>query len=245
VTAENYFDQVAQIVNHLRETQRQAIERAAGWITESLGQGGMLHVFGVAHGSLIAAEMFYRAGGLVPVNPIADPNFSLLSGPPTKSTKLERLEGYGTVVLDAYDVRPGEVLIVASQSGKNAATIQIALEAQRRGLKVIAITSLAHSRSVKADHSSGKKLYEIADLVIDTGTPVGDASVLVHADWPMVAPLSSVAGMIVVNAIVENVAANFAARGQRPPTWISSNVPGGDAANAEAMRGYVSRLRGI
>ncbi len=88
-------------------------------------------------------------------------------------------------------------------------------------------------------------MYEIADLVIDTGTPVGDASVLVHPDWPTVAPLSSVAGMMVVNAIVAHVAANFAARGQRPPTWISSNVPGGDAANAEAVRRYISRLRGI
>ncbi len=142
-------------------------------------------------------------------------------------------------------MHPGEVLIIPSQSGKNAATVQVALEAQRRGLKVIAITSLAHSRSVRPGHSSGKKLYEAADLVIDTGTPVGDASVAVHAEWPTVAPLSSVAGMIVVNAIVAQVAANFAARGQRPPTWISSNVPEGDAANAEAMRGYVSRLRGI
>lgn len=245
MTAENYFDQVAQIVNHLRETQRQAIESAAGWIAESLRRGGMLHVFGVAHSSLIAAEMFYRAGGLVPVNPIADPNFSFFTGPPTKGTKLERLEQYGDIVLDAYDMRPGEVLIIPSQSGKNAATVQVALEAQRRGLKVIAITSLAHSRSVKPGHSSRKKLYEVVDLVIDTGAPVGDASVAVHAEWPTVAPLSSVAGMIVVNAIVAQVAANFAARGQRPPTWISSNIPEGDAANAEAMRGYVSRLRGI
>ena len=108
---------------------------------------------------------------------------------------------------------------------------------------MIAIWSLALSRSVHAADRSGKKLYEIADLVIDTGTPVGDAAVTIRSGAPKVASLSSVAGMMIANAIVAQVAANFAARGERLPTWVSSNVPGGDAANAEAMRGYVSRLK--
>lgn len=243
MTAQNYFDQVAVVFDHIRGTQNEAIHRAAEWITTSLSQGGMLHVFGAAHSSLIVAEMFYRAGGLVQVNPICDPNLNVLTVPPTKGTRCERLAGYGAIILDAYDVRPGEVLIIASQSGKNATTIEVALEAQRRGLKVIAITSLAHSRSVQAANHSGKKLYEIADLVIDTGAPLGDAAVTIHSDLPKVAALSSVAGMIIVNAIIAQVAANFAARGERPPTWVSSNVPGGDAANATAMRDYVSRLK--
>jgi uncharacterized phosphosugar-binding protein len=245
MTVKSYFDQVDSVLNYLRRTQQAAIERAAEWITESLLQGGMLHIFGAAHSSLIAAEMFYRAGGLIPVNPINDSNLNLFQAPLSKGTRLERLQEYGAIVLDAYDVRPGEILILPSQSGKNAATVELALQAQQRGLRLIAVTSLSHSRSVPAGHSSGKKLYEIADLVIDTGTPLGDASVAVSPDLPMVAPLSSVAGMIVVNAMVAQVAANYAARGQRPPTWVSNNVPQGEAINAKAMQDYASRLKGI
>jgi len=243
MTAQNYFDQVTTVLDYVRGTQSASIERAAEWITASLREGGMLHVFGAAHSSLIVAEMFYRAGGLVPVNPITDPNLNVLTVLPTKGTRCERLAGYGTIILDAYDVRPGEVLIVASQSGRNATTIEVAMEAQRRGLKVIAITSLAHSRSVPSADRSGRKLYEIADLVIDTGTPIGDAAVMIHPEWPKVASVSSLAGIVIANAIVAQVAANFAASGERPPTWVSNNVPGGDAANAEAMRSCVLRLK--
>jgi uncharacterized phosphosugar-binding protein len=167
----------------------------------------------------------------------------VLAVSPKKGTQCERLPGYGKIILDSYDVRPGEILLIASQSGKNATTVEVALEAQRRGLKIIAITSLNHSRAVRSSDASGKKLYEIADLVIDTGTPLGDAAVAVAPDAPKVAPISSVAGMIVVNAIVAQVAANFAARGKRPPTWVSSNVPEGDAANAAAHSAYVPRSR--
>ncbi len=245
MTVHSYFDQVDSLLNHLRRTQQAAIEQAAEWITESLLEGGMLHIFGAAHSSLIAAEMFYRAGGLIPVNPVNDPNLNLFQAPLSKGTRLERLEAYGAIILDAYDVRPGEVLIVPSQSGKNAATVELGMQARRRGLKLVAVTSLSHSRAVPAGHSSGKKLYEIADLVIDTGTPLGDASVAVSPALAMVAPLSSVAGMIVVNAIVAQVAANYAARGQRPPTWVSNNVPEGEAINAKAMQAYSSRLKGI
>lgn len=243
MSAQDYLEQVDLVLEHIRSTQGPNIQRAAEWITASLRQGGTLHVFGAAHSSLIAAEMFHRAGGLVSVNPITDPNLNVLTVAPTKGTRCERLPGYGTVLLDAYDVRRGEILLIASQSGKNVTTVEIALEAQRRGLKLIALTSLAHSQAVAAAHSSGKKLYEIADLVIDTGTPVGDAAVTLRADWPRVGALSSVASLIVVNAIVAQVAAHYAALSERPPTWVSSNVPGGDALNDEAMRGFVSRIK--
>ena len=239
----DYLDQVAGVLAHIRTSQTKAIERAAEWITNSLRQGGMLHVFGAAHSSLVVAEMFYRAGGLVPVNPITDPNLNVLTVPPSKGTCAERLPGYGTLVLEAYDLRPGEVLIVASQSGKNATTLEIATGAQGRGLKVVAITSLAHSRAVEASGPNGKKLYEVADLVIDTGAPLGDAAVTVHPDWPRVAALSNVAGLIIVNALAAQVAANYAALGEHPPIWVSSNVPGGDRENAAARRAYVSRLK--
>ncbi len=164
--ANDYLVNVQELVKTIQETQMDAIQTAAEWITESLEAGGVFHAFGSGHSHIIAIEAHHRAGGLVPMQPINDP----------AEGKAERLEGYAAILLNQYDVREGEVLLISSNSGINAVPIEMALEAKARGLKVVAITSMAHTQAGSARHSSGKKLYQVADLVIDNCGIMGDAS---------------------------------------------------------------------
>jgi uncharacterized phosphosugar-binding protein len=219
------------------------LEAAAQLVAKSLASGGVLHIFGAGHSHLFAEDLAYRAGGLVPVNPILDIGYTLMAGPPSRSTRLERLEGYAEALLENYDLRPGEVLIVMSQSGRNPGPVEAALSAKRRGLHVVAVTSLGHSRAVESRHSSGKRLFELADVVIDNHVPMGDAALELAPGRPRVAPLSTIVGAAILQALVAEVAGRLLTMGLEPPIWISSNVPGGDEHNQRLAAQYPSRLR--
>jgi uncharacterized phosphosugar-binding protein len=206
----------------------------------------MIHVFGCGHSHLMAEEAFWRAGGLVPVHPILDPNLTLLGG--LRTSPLERLEGYARVLLTGEDLRPGEVLVVFSNSGINALPLEVALAAKEAGLRVVAVTSLAHSKGVEPRHSSGQRLFELADVTIDTHVPTGDAAVDLAGltsgvEEHRVAPLSTAIGALIWNALVAEVAYLRAAAGAEPATFISQNVPGGDEANEALVSPYRPRNR--
>ena len=206
----------------------------------------MIHVFGCGHSHLMAEEAFWRAGGLVPVHPVLDPNLTLLGG--SRTSPLERLEGYARVLLTGEELRPGEVMVVFSNSGINALPIEVALAAKEAGLRVVAVTSLAHSKGVASCHSSGQKLFELADVTIDTHVPTGDAAVDLSelagdAEGHRVAPLSTTIGALVWNALVAEVAYLRAVAGAEPAFFISQNIPGGDEANEALVSRYRPRNR--
>lgn len=231
--ARNYLESAQRLLEAIEQTQMDAIQRAAAAICDSIAAGGVLHVFGSGHSHILADEAHSRAGGLVPVQPIADP----LDG------KAERLGGYAVILLDQYDVRPGEVLIVASNSGINPLPIEMALEAKKLGLMVVAITSLVHSVPAASRHSSGKKLYQVADVVIDNCGIAGDAAIDVPGSPGRSGATSTVAGVAIIESIVVQVTENLANRGIVPPILISSNVPGGDEHNKEVRSKYRERLK--
>ncbi|NPV72101.1 MAG: SIS domain-containing protein [Firmicutes bacterium] len=235
-----YFDLACSTLKEIRDTQAENIKAGSDLITKTILDGGMVHVFGAGHSHTLAEEMFARAGGLVPVSPILDADLTALGGF-MKSSDLERLEGFGRIVFTHHDARPGEVVLVISQSGKNPAPVDVALAARERGLKVIGITSLVHSRAVPPGHSSGKKLYEIADVVIDNRVPYGDAAIEICEGAPRVAPLSTVACAAICNSLVAETASRLALHGIHPPVWTSGNVPGGHEANAAYIERYRSR----
>ncbi|MCP4166208.1 MAG: SIS domain-containing protein [Chloroflexi bacterium] len=231
--ANDYLNNAQRLLEKIQETQLDAILEAASWITDSLLEGGVFHVFGSGHSHIIANEAHGRAGGLVPVQPIKDP----MEG------KAERLEGHAAVVLNQWDVRAGEIMIISSNSGINPAPIEMALEAQERGLKVIVVTSMAHTQSASSRHSSGNKLYQVADLVIDNCGIVGDAAIEVPGFPGRAGATSSIAGVAIVNAIVVQVAENLSSQSVTPPILISANITGGDEHNEQVRAQYRERLK--
>lgn len=224
-----YFTEIEKLMERIKKTQTEAIQQSAIQVAESIKNGGVLHIFGSGHGQGTSTDVFYRAGGFAPVNAILDINLSVYGGgSPKRGTSLERLEGYAKIILLSYDLRPNETIIVLSNSGINAVPIEIAMQAKEKGLKILALTNLEQSKSDLSRHSSGKKLYEIADTVIDTCVVYGDACVEISADLPKVSAQSNIACCLILQMIMTEVAAILFREGITPPILTSANVPGGD-----------------
>lgn len=220
---EIYFSKVKQVLTDIETTQKEAMHKAADICTEALFQGRRLFFFGTDHSHMLAEEPFYRAGGLKNITPILETGLMLHEGE-VKSTALERLEGYADILLEHHGVSENDVLFVISNSGVNAVPVEMALGAKRIGAKVIALTSLKHSRQMHPRHSSGKKLFEIADLVLDNCGVYGDAAVELDQYPIMVGPTSTIAGALIINAITVQIAKNYEKSGKEPPVFVSANV---------------------
>ncbi|HET7264007.1 MAG TPA: SIS domain-containing protein [bacterium] len=238
--AERYHAGISAIVARIDAEQRAAIERVGAAIADTVARGALIHVFGSGHSHMAAEEVFHRAGGLCCVNAILDP---ALFGLGPFGMHLERLEGYVPIVLAQYDLRPGEHLIVVSHSGINAAPVEAAIYGKARGLVVTALTSLEHSRDVPSRHSSGRRLFEVADYVIDTCGPRGDALVAIDGVSERVGGTSTVATTIIMNMIIAAVIERLLAAGVRPPVRVSVNVPEGAAGNEERCAALEERIR--
>ncbi len=236
-----YTATVLKLLGQIEETQGAALEQAAEAIFGSLKQEGVLHVFGSGHSIAVAQEAFHRAGGLVPVNLIHETFLTPLA-PPAVTRKMERLSGMASILLDRHHLRPGEVLIVVSNSGINAVPVEIALEAKQRGLFVIALTSLVHSQAVPARHPSGKRLFEVADLCLDNGGETGDAAVAYPGWEGKVGPTSAVTGIFLMNRLICRVVEHYLVEGLTPPVYLSANLPGGDEHNRRLEEKYRDRI---
>jgi uncharacterized phosphosugar-binding protein len=218
-------------IEHLKkliETQAEAIQEAAVVVAEALAEDRSIYTFGSGHSQLIAREIAQRAGGLAPIFHLPDPIWGMV----------ERIEGYGDILLQQYPIKAGEVIFVISNSGRNPEPIEVAMGAKAKGLKVIAVTSLTHSKSIDSRHSSGKRLFELADVILDTGTPLGDAA-MDFEGLPMKAgALSTILGAAIMNAVMVEVIQMLLDRGLTPPVLISANVDGSDEHNEEIMGRY-------
>ena len=244
-----YAGQLREAQDTLLSEERPNLLEAARLLAGSLDgdePDRMIHLFGCGHSHLLAEEAFWRAGGLPPVTPSPDPNLTSLGG--SRTSPLERLEGYARVLLTGEELRPGEVMVVFSNSGINALPVEVALAAREAGLRVVAVTSLAHGKSVEPRHSGGRRLLGLADVVIDTHVPAGDAAVDLSelAGGPgghRVAPLSTAIGVLVWNALVAEVVNLRTVAGAEPSFFVSQNVPGGNEANEAQVSRYRRRNR--
>ena len=240
---EIYIEEARRALNRLASEEAASIRAAATAVADALEAGGVLHVFGTGHSHLLAEEAFYRAGGLAAINPILDRRLMFFDGV-MASTYAERETGYAARILKQEDVRAGDVAIVASNSGRNAVSIEMAVELQARGVKVIAITSLTHSRAVPSRDALGRRLFEIADIVIDTGTPAGDASIEVPDTALRMGPLSTVVGAAIVHAIQIEAATVLVKRGEKPLVLSSANLETTSPDDLErTLARYAGRIR--
>ncbi len=237
-----YFEKSMEALKRVVDSQKDKITLAAESVAETIKKDGLIHVFGTGHSHLLALEMYGRAGGLVPVNPILETNLMLHEGV-RKSGAMERLTGYAAAILANVDAAKKDTLVVFSQSGRNAVPIEMAMEGKKRGLKTIAVTSLAHAKSVLSRHPSGLRLFEVADIVIDNGCPIGDASIHIDGLITPIAPLSTLTGAFIVHAIAAIAAEKLIADGIKPPFFFSGNASEGDLHNIEMFMKYRNRIK--
>lgn len=237
---EQYLDRLRELVDEI-EAQGPQIEAAAELMAHSIEAGGIVHVFGSGHSHMMAEEVFYRAGGLWAFNAMLDINLTSFGS--LRPGMVERTEGYARVVIDSFDVRAGEVVVIVSNSGINPVPIELAMEARERGAATIAVTSAEHYGNAVSRHSSGKKLVDVVDLVIDSRVPVGDGILTLDGMDSAVGASSTVLGAALMNAIVAQVAETLLAHGTQPPVIVSMNVPGGDERNRELQAKYGPRLQ--
>lgn len=227
-----YLSLCRRQLEQVEESSSEAIEQAANAVAQAIMEDRNYFLFGSGHSALIAREGWWRAGGLGPAMPIPDP----MGG------DVERVSGIAIAYLMHYDLQAGDVILVISNSGMNHLPIEMALECKKRGLTVIALTCLAHTKSVESRHPSGKKLYEIADIVIDTQGAPGDAGLNLPDSELKVGPTSTVVGAAIVQAITARSAEIMLSQGFAPPLIVSVNTPAGDLHNREITQHYRHRL---
>ncbi|GAB3764441.1 sugar isomerase domain-containing protein [Microlunatus parietis] len=234
-------------IDRLLKDQLKSVDAAADLVAAALLDDGVLQAFGTGHARLIVHELAGRAGGLIPVNLVRLQDvvfFGDRSPASILDPTLERDPGLAAEVLELAAPRPGDPWLIASNSGINGSVVELARLVREAGHPVIAVCSLAHSRTVPSRHPSGLRLPDLADLVIDNGAPPGDAA-LELPDGTRVGALSNLVGVVIVQLLTEGVARRMLAAGVTPPVYRSMNLPDGDRANAARLAAYGSRIRPI
>jgi uncharacterized phosphosugar-binding protein len=224
----SYLSIAIKAIERIRDSQAEAIREAAAAVGSAIAHGKHVYTFGSGHSQLLARELTERAGGLVPVYHLPDPTWGMV----------EQLEGYGEYLVGQYPLQAGEVLFVISNSGRNPEPIEVALGAKALGLKVIAVTSLKHSRGVGSRHSSGRKLYELADVVLDTGVPKGDATMSFDGMPAKAGAVSTILGAAILNAVMVEAIQYLLDKGVQPPVLLSANLDGSAEHNAALKDRY-------
>lgn len=239
MSLDRFRERITDVLDRIWESQADTIRKAAELMAESVARKGLVHLFGSGHSVLPVLDVFPRYGSFPVFHPLMDSRLmwtSVLGSGGAKGVLwLERREGYAKALFENQPIRAGDVMVVFSHGGLNAVGIEVAMEARARGVQVVAVTSMDNQRRNKATHSSGRKLSEVADLVIDNCVPAEDALVEVPGWRTPVAAGSTVAFVTIAIAIVAELAARLAERGISPPVFVSPNVPGIPAENNAAV----------
>lgn len=239
----NYLDQIIQILNKIREEDTGVLQEAANWIFETVQSEKCVYFYGCTHAGILTQEAFYRTGGLSIINPIFAPGTLVSDQPITLTSSVERLDGYGRILVRQYGIEKGDLLFIHSVSGRNCVPVDMAAAAKESGARVIGITSMDYTKHVTSRHESGKNLYELCDLVIDNRCPYGDAVIRLGCSDRRVGPSSTTVGVSILNEIVVRAAKLFDQADVVPPVFSSANMDDGDARNREVYRLYKKNIR--
>jgi uncharacterized phosphosugar-binding protein len=233
------MDKVTEILKVVKEKESGVIQEAIDLMTEANLNKQSVFIFGASHAGILMEEMYYRAGGMMTINPIFGREVMLDRSPITFTSQMERLEGYGTSLASTVDFKENDVLILHSVSGRNPIIIDIAIAAREKGVKLIGLTNVSYSKSVTSRHSSGKRLFEVVDIVIDNHGDIGDACCDIKGIEQKVGASSTVVGASILNTIIVETCQKLVDSGVKyPPIFYSANLDGGDQLNQDLYEQY-------
>ncbi|AEQ10557.1 Hypothetical protein, conserved [Brucella ceti str. Cudo] len=233
---DRYFNDVIARLSGLRDRLAAQMEKAADLIAAAARADRRVYVFGTGHSHMMAEELHYRAGGLAITVPILCGSIMLQDGA-VASSHFERIEGAVRPILDRYGIRDGDVLVVVSNSGVNAAPIEAARYAREKGAAIIALTSVAYSNTIARGRT---QLLSLADVVLDNDAPSGDAVLEIAGSALKVGPVSTALGVTILNAVFADVAARLVGEGDAP-IYLSANMPGSGDINRSLVERYRDR----
>ena len=218
-----YGDKIIECIKNAEEKNKDIIKQVAEKFAENIENDKVIHTFGTGHSHILGIELFARAGGLGNVDAMLDPD-TLTSFGAQRSGAMEKTSGVSDVIYDSYNIQPGDIMIITSNSGRNAMPIEMAMRCQKEGIYTIALTNLEQSRNQTSRHPSGKRLFECVDCVIDSCVPTADATL--DLNGIKTGPASSIVTMFLVNTIVSEAIKIVQSHGKRPYVFQSQNVDG-------------------
>lgn len=242
-----YYQAIIENLQKVNATQGENIRQAAALMAGAIADDRLIHVYGGGgHTTLPVGEMFFRAGGLSCINPVMETGLSVFNQA-LKYLELERTVNFGASIIRYYDLKADDVLIIFHNIGINPATIDAAMEAKKRGVKIIAVSSRAWQEEMPKEHfirhPNKTNLFDYADVCIEDFNPVGDAVVTVPGLDTPIAPVSNIVDFYIAHLLEIETVRQCIDRGIVPPVWSSANAPGGDEKNAAYLAKYKPRVK--
>ncbi len=240
---------VQQLMQEVHATEGPALDQAAARVADQIAADKLVHIYGPGgHSNLSAQEIFFRAGGLMHMSAILDEG-TLINNGALRSMAVERTPGYGKIVIEDSGIGEGDLLILVNAYGINAALIDATLEAKRRGVFLIGVSSRRHADETAPDHPARhptkQNLHDVVDIAVDCKVPIGDAVVSVPGMEEPLGAISTYANAFTLNCIVLRTIALLVDRGITPPVWRSGNAPGGDEANNRFIGKFRHRVKAL
>lgn len=233
-----YSEKIIEIIKEAEEKNLENIKRVAELFAKTIEEDKIIHCFGTGHSHMLGIELFARAGGLGNVDAMLD-DIALPQGGAQRSCALEKVSGLADKVYDNYKIEKGDIMVITSNSGRNAVPIEMAMRCKKEGITCVALTNLEQSKSQTSRHPSGKKLYELADVVIDTCVPEGDASM--NIEGVKTGPASSIVTMYLADLIACEAIKIVRSKGIKPYVFQSQNVDGYN--NDDIYTHYEGRIK--
>lgn len=233
-----YQEKAIQQLNEIVLNQENAIMQAAEYLAACIINDRIIHTFGTGHSHMIGLELFVRAGGLANVNAMLD-SMVLTSEGSRRSAEIERISGLSKIIYEQHNIAENDIMIIISNSGRNAMPVEMAMIAKEMGIKTIGITSIEQSKQYPSRHPSGKKLYEIVDLVLDNRVPSGDG--LLKIGGNLTGAASTLSGVFLINLVATEAMKIADAKGIKLPIYHSQNIDG--FSNDDLYEKYTGRIK--
>ena len=233
-----YQEKAIQQLNDIVLNQENTIMQAAEYVAACIINDHIIHTFGTGHSHMIGLELFVRAGGLANVNAMLD-SMVLTSEGSRRSAEIERISGLSKIIYDQHNILQNDIMMIISNSGRNAMPVEMAMIAKEMGIKTIAITSIEQSKQYPSRHPSGKKLFEIADVVLDNRVPSGDG--LLKIGGNLTGAASTLSGVFLVNLVATEAMKIADAKGIKLPIYHSQNIDG--FSNDDLYEKYTGRIK--